>query len=195
MYHIVYKTTNKLNSKYYIGVHSTSDLNDGYLGSGKNLRRAIRKYGSKAFERVILAVYSEREEALYLEKSIVTKELTEDSMCYNIVEGGGIPPSQKGMSHEKNKLRGEHRTEAQKLAAIKRRGRKTGKPAHNSKKVQLFGQDFNSISEALKYHSLSYSHYQFMLNTPHITYESPDELKASSWEARNAKISSKRKRV
>jgi hypothetical protein len=41
-YYIVYKITNLLNNKYYIGVHSTDDLNDGYLGSGRQIKEAIK---------------------------------------------------------------------------------------------------------------------------------------------------------
>ena len=44
-FHFIYKTTNLINSKYYIGMHSTSNLKDGYLGSGKYLRSSIKKYG------------------------------------------------------------------------------------------------------------------------------------------------------
>jgi hypothetical protein len=44
-FHFIYKTTNLLNNKFYIGMHSTSNLKDGYLGSGTHLRYAIRKYG------------------------------------------------------------------------------------------------------------------------------------------------------
>lgn len=54
MYHIVYLTTNLVNNKIYIGVHSTYDLNDDYLGSGFALKKAINKYGKEKFKREIL---------------------------------------------------------------------------------------------------------------------------------------------
>lgn len=41
--HIVYKTTNIINGMIYIGVNSNNAK--GYLGSGVNIREAIRKYG------------------------------------------------------------------------------------------------------------------------------------------------------
>lgn len=43
----VYKTTNIINGKYYIGVHKTTNPNDSYLGSGKAIKEAIKKYGKK----------------------------------------------------------------------------------------------------------------------------------------------------
>ncbi len=48
-FYFLYKTTNKINGKYYIGVHSTYQLNDGYIGSGKRLRYSVRKYGKENF--------------------------------------------------------------------------------------------------------------------------------------------------
>jgi hypothetical protein len=45
VFHTVYRTTNLVNGKFYIGVHKTDDPNDGYLGSGKLIGRAFQKYG------------------------------------------------------------------------------------------------------------------------------------------------------
>ena len=63
---IVYKTTNKINGKIYIGVHSTNDnCDDGYIGCGvtkkdkkykvkKGFPAAVRKYGYENFYKEIL---------------------------------------------------------------------------------------------------------------------------------------------
>ena len=61
-HYLVYKTTNLVNGKIYIGQHQTYDLNDGYLGSGILLRRAIEKYGEENFKREILFECSSVEE-------------------------------------------------------------------------------------------------------------------------------------
>jgi hypothetical protein len=53
--HYVYCTTNLINSRKYIGSHS-GKIDDSYLGSGVNLKRAIRKYGKKNFTKQILWV-------------------------------------------------------------------------------------------------------------------------------------------
>ena len=49
-YHFIYKTTNLINDKFYIGMHSTDDLNDKYIGSGKRLWYSINKYGINNFK-------------------------------------------------------------------------------------------------------------------------------------------------
>lgn len=53
-YYLVYKTTNMVNGKYYIGSHETENKFDSYLGSGTILAKAIKKYGKSVFVRHIL---------------------------------------------------------------------------------------------------------------------------------------------
>jgi len=62
---IIYKTTNHINDKFYIGQHNGN--NPLYLGSGKVLKRAIKKYGKENFTRETLEecssdIINEREE-------------------------------------------------------------------------------------------------------------------------------------
>jgi hypothetical protein len=93
--HIVYKTVNKVNCKYYIGVQNTDD--PSYLGSGISLKKAIKKYGKDNFTKETLFECTSKEEAFELESKIVTQELVNDPQCYNMTVGGKIPPSNKGI--------------------------------------------------------------------------------------------------
>ena len=93
MFIIVYKTTNIINGKYYYGIHKTNNLNDGYLGSGKRLKDAIKHYGQDVFSKEIIHYCSSIEEAQKIENEIVTQDLVENVMCYNMCIGGGYPPS------------------------------------------------------------------------------------------------------
>lgn len=75
----------------YIGRHSTDNLNDGYLGSGTILKRAIKKYGKHNFEIIILDYYDSFEELVKEEEYIVTLEYCNNDDNYNIVPGGMNP--------------------------------------------------------------------------------------------------------
>lgn len=89
-YNYFYKTTNLVNGKYYYGIRSTDKdpLKDSYLGSGKNLKRAIKKYGRENFKKEILIEFPTRQEVSDYECEIVTMELVLDENCYNLKTGG-----------------------------------------------------------------------------------------------------------
>lgn len=87
-YHYFYKITNKINNHFYYGVHNTSNLNDGYMGSGVRLLKAYNKYGIENFEKEILKFFDSKEEAFDYESEIVTEELVKNNDCYNLQEGG-----------------------------------------------------------------------------------------------------------
>lgn len=86
--YIVYKTTNIINNKFYIGIHKTKDINDDYYGSGVCINAAIQKYGKQNFKREILHVFSNRKDAIRKEIELVTEDLVENPMCYNVNLGG-----------------------------------------------------------------------------------------------------------
>lgn len=88
MYHILYKTTNKLTKKYYIGIHSSKVLDDEYLGSGLVLGHSIKKYGRENHVREILELLKTREDLLKRETEVVIEELLKDPLCLNLALGG-----------------------------------------------------------------------------------------------------------
>ena len=87
-YHIIYKTTCLVTGRYYIGMHSTNDLNDSYLGSGVRLKRSIKKHGKEQHIREILEQLPSRQAASDREKELITEELRADPMCLNCGVGG-----------------------------------------------------------------------------------------------------------
>jgi hypothetical protein len=89
-YHFIYKTTRVDGSgAFYIGLHSTDDLDDGYLGSGIILNNSIKKYGKHLHIREILEFLPSRDELCIREAELVSNELVADPRCMNITLGGG----------------------------------------------------------------------------------------------------------
>ena len=83
----VYKTVCLVNTKFYFGIHKTKDPNDGYLGSGIILRRAIRKYGRENFSKQVLFAFNAKDEADHKEIELIGNEIS-NPKCYNIAKGG-----------------------------------------------------------------------------------------------------------
>lgn len=88
MYYIVYQTTNLVNNRIYVGTHITSNLNDAYLGSGKILAQAIKKYGADNFEKTILYTFDNPQDMFAMEARIVNETFVKRKDTYNIKLGG-----------------------------------------------------------------------------------------------------------
>jgi hypothetical protein len=86
--HVTYKTTCTVTGRFYLGKHTATNLDDGYLGSGKVLKRSIEKYGKGCHVREILSTYGTAEEAYVAEAELITAEVIADPLCMNIKPGG-----------------------------------------------------------------------------------------------------------
>lgn len=95
-HHIIYKITNILNGKIYIGVHSTDDLNDNYLGSGCQLKKDKRLFGKENFKKEILFDFKSRYEAIQKEKELVDKSFIKEQTNYNCNIGGNPSRGSEG---------------------------------------------------------------------------------------------------
>jgi group I intron endonuclease len=88
MKYTIYKTTNLISGKYYIGKHQTEDPCDNYLGSGNYIRRAIDKHGKENFVKEVLYIFDTEEEMNAKEAELVTDEFCLREDTYNICPGG-----------------------------------------------------------------------------------------------------------
>jgi len=84
---IIYKTTNLVNGKFYIGKDTKNCKT--YLGSGKLLQKALKKYGRSNFTKETLQVCSTLDELnkaeVYWIRLLNARNKT---LAYNIAEGG-----------------------------------------------------------------------------------------------------------
>lgn len=138
MYYYVYRTTNLINNKYYIGVHKSKTSHDlKYYGSGTLLKLSLIKHGIDNFINEVLSYHNSLDEAYKREAELVTKQLVESDLCYNIKCGGWggndtndisddtrakISLSLKGNQYAKgNKFSGKHSVEGRLAIAESRR--------------------------------------------------------------------------
>jgi hypothetical protein len=118
-FYYIYKTTNLVNGKQYIGDHSTYNLNDKYLGSGKLLHNSIKKYGKQNFNKEILEYFNTKEEAFNAQEKYIQQYNTLKPNGYNISPKGGYGVPRSYLSEEtklkiSNSLKGKTFSEERK---------------------------------------------------------------------------------
>lgn len=86
--YVIYKITNLLNGRFYIGKHKTRKANDWYYGSSPDLQADIKKHGKNNFRKDILHIYKKESTMKKREKLIVNMDLITNPKCYNIRLGG-----------------------------------------------------------------------------------------------------------
>ena len=102
-YHYIYKTTNIITGKYYIGMHSTDNLEDGYIGSGKRLWYSVGKYGKENHKVEILEYLPNRKSLIDREISIVNEGLLKEELCMNLTLGGSGGPGDRFLTKDQLK--------------------------------------------------------------------------------------------
>lgn len=102
-YHFVYKITNLINGKYYIGKHSTNKIDDNYMGSGPAIKSAIKKYGKDNFVKEILKFLDTEHDAYVYEESLLSHDVVYSKQCYNQYTGNQEALSSRNLEKKKQK--------------------------------------------------------------------------------------------
>ena len=102
MIYTIYQITNLIDGKIYIGKHQTKDVNDGYMGSGKFIRRAIAKHGIESFKKEILFQFDNERDMNTKEAELVTEEFCLREDTYNLCVGGNGGFSYINLNHIRN---------------------------------------------------------------------------------------------
>ena len=110
MYGYIYKTTNLINGKIYIGQKKSSVfLEEKYLGSGKHLKRAVLLYGKENFKVEMLDTSETKKELDDKEIYWISYyNATDNTIGYNISNGGN---DYRSMSGKNNPMYGNEYTD------------------------------------------------------------------------------------
>jgi len=96
----IYKITNTINGRWYIGKTNGRDPN--YMGSGKLLKQAYARYGQENFIKEVLESCTADEELNLREQHwIATTGAIQDPMSYNLAEGGSGGDLSKFIPYDK----------------------------------------------------------------------------------------------
>lgn len=174
-YNYIYKITNQINGKIYIGKHSTDNLDDGYMGSGILICKAEKKYGIENFTKEYLAFCDTEEKLNWFEKFYIKKYKARE-VGYNLTDGGDGTLGRKQTEETKRKL----------SEATKKRLAEKGVP-FKGKHLSL--ETIQKISGAMKCKTFSEEHKQklrkpkqkFNWLTPTGEIKTMNKAKAKQW--------------
>lgn len=167
MYGYIYKTTNLINGKIYVGLHRKSEFDRKYYGSGTILKQAISKYGVDNFTCEVIE-WCETLEDLEGREIYWINELNclDKEVGYNLHSGGGAPPIFTGENHPNwggqfpSPFKGKHHTEeAKKKMSKAKKGKRTGSDSPHAKKIINIttNEIFDSIVEAANAYNIEHS--------------------------------------
>lgn len=147
-YYYVYRIVNDINGKEYIGFHSTNVLDDGYMGSGKLIIKAIEKYGIEHFHKEIIQIFDNQKDAEELERELVNEDYVKRKDTYNISLGGNVCI----LFGEDNGFYGKHHSDEAKKRMSKS---KIAYYSENESKLKdyNFFEDDDVIIDGIRYHS------------------------------------------
>jgi len=89
-------------------MHSTSNLEDGYIGSGRRLWLSINKHGKENHVKEILEFLENRQALTDRETQLVNTDLLNDPMCMNLIIGGGSDGNGIGFKNFTSEMRSQH---------------------------------------------------------------------------------------
>jgi group I intron endonuclease len=129
----IYKITNLINNKIYIGQDSKDREN--YLGSGKLIKYAVNKYGKENFKKEIIEFCNSKKELNEKEKYWIKKINSFAPIGYNIGTGG---EGQDNFTYHPEKERlNQILIKARKKAKIKNIGNKNMLGKHHTEKTKI----------------------------------------------------------
>lgn len=201
MYGYIYKTTNLINGKNYIGQHKANKLDKNYFGSGVIIAKALEKYGAENFKVELIEKCNDKDELNAKEIYwIKYYNAVTDNNYYNIARGGhywGKPRPFGYKFSEEAKLKISRKNKGRKLSeetkkkiSASRKGKGLGRvlPEEVRKSIGI------KISESLTGRKLSEEHKRHISEGNYKRYEknsSPLKGRKLSEEHKN-KISSSR---
>lgn len=151
---IIYKTTNLVNDKIYIGKASNASKKNNYLGSGKQIKYAIMKYGKANFKRKIIDIAENKNDHIIKEIFWINFfDARNRKIGYNILpggNGGSVDISEETKRKISKQLTGRKLSKETKQKMRKPKSEETKRKIGAASKIFLKGRKNPKHSERMK---------------------------------------------